>query len=116
MACQFHPEKSGDKGIGIFKNFLEGNTAEKPGVPPPPPTTDVGLAKRVIACLDVRSNDNGDLVAGLHSLPGVRLVTWIIIPAVINWCFGCHSQVAECLHGPYRLSSTGCVLAVTPGC
>ena len=24
-ACQFHPEKSGEKGIGIFKNFLEGN-------------------------------------------------------------------------------------------
>ena len=31
MACQFHPEKSGDKGIGIFKSFLEGTTAEKPG-------------------------------------------------------------------------------------
>ena len=26
MACQFHPEKSGDKGIGIFKNFLEAGT------------------------------------------------------------------------------------------
>lgn len=23
MACQFHPEKSGENGIGIFKNFLE---------------------------------------------------------------------------------------------
>ena len=31
MACQFHPEKSGDKGIAIFKSFLEGSTAEKPG-------------------------------------------------------------------------------------
>ena len=35
MACQFHPEKSGEKGIGIFKNFLEGNTAESPDPPRP---------------------------------------------------------------------------------
>lgn len=65
-ACQFHPEKSGDKGIGIFKNFLEGNTAERSGKPPAAAAaaaaTDRGLARRVIACLDVRSNDNGDLV------------------------------------------------------
>ena len=25
---------------------------------------------------------------GLHSLPGVRLVTWNVL-AVINWCFDC---------------------------
>jgi glutamine amidotransferase/cyclase len=63
MACQFHPEKSGEKGIGIFKNFLEGNTAESPApLPSPPAGSEVGLARRVIACLDVRSNDNGDLV------------------------------------------------------
>ena len=62
MACQFHPEKSGEKGIRIFKNFLEGNTVEKPGAPAPADKHDVGLAKRVIACLDVRSNDQGDLV------------------------------------------------------
>ena len=36
MACQFHPEKSGEKGIGIFKNFLEGNTAESPEPLPSP--------------------------------------------------------------------------------
>ena len=63
MACQFHPEKSGEKGIGIFKNFLEGNTAESPEpLPSPPAGSEAGLARRVIACLDVRSNDNGDLV------------------------------------------------------
>jgi hypothetical protein len=50
---------------------------------------------------------------GLHSLPGVRLVTWTIL-AVINWRVlpyallgGCHSRVSDWLHVPYRLSSTG---------
>lgn len=36
-----------------------------PATPPPasrPPGRPRGLARRVIACLDVRANDNGDLV------------------------------------------------------
>ena len=69
-ACQFHPEKSGEKGIGIFKNFLEGNANAREAAGDGARSrsksdrvaTDRGLAKRVIACLDVRSNDNGDLV------------------------------------------------------
>lgn len=63
-ACQFHPEKSGARGVGIFKNFLEGNLSETKDavVKSSAVGTDVGLARRVIACLDVRSNDNGDLV------------------------------------------------------
>jgi glutamine amidotransferase/cyclase len=63
-ACQFHPEKSGARGVGIFKNFLEGNVRETKDkvVKSSAVGTDVGLARRVIACLDVRSNDNGDLV------------------------------------------------------
>jgi hypothetical protein len=27
------------------------------------------------------------------------------IPAVIHWCFGCHSRVSDRLHGQYWLSS-----------
>ena len=64
-ALQFHPEKSGKVGLAILEKYLQERatgplqvssrkTAEK--------EAETSIAKRVIACLDVRSNDNGDLV------------------------------------------------------
>lgn len=67
FATQFHPEKSGIAGVKVLKSFLEGKklgsvskkdyqegmTAKK---------TLSGLTRRIIACLDVRANDQGDLV------------------------------------------------------
>lgn len=59
IGTQFHPEKSGEAGIKLLENFIcQKNLTARAGV-------DIkgrGLSKRIIACLDVRANDRGDLV------------------------------------------------------
>ena len=62
FATQFHPEKSGIAGLRLIKAFLDGRqweTLQPHQTHKEPPT---GLTRRVIACLDVRTNDAGDLV------------------------------------------------------
>lgn len=71
-ATQFHPEKSGATGLRILESFLAdgqpGNVAASKSNVVNGNKASVesiggkGLAKRVIACLDVRANDRGDLV------------------------------------------------------
>jgi len=59
MGTQFHPEKSGAVGRRILENFL---SADTPAVTPAHAPETTQLAKRIVACLDVRANDQGDLV------------------------------------------------------
>ena len=74
FATQFHPEKSGAAGLRVIKAFLDGNIWQglhsntEPGVNGAASGRtgndggSNGLTRRVIACLDVRTNDHGDLV------------------------------------------------------
>lgn len=71
LVTQFHPEKSGVAGLRVIKAFLDGEKSVS--APSAPLSTSAaagageiegvdGLTKRIIACLDVRTNDQGDLV------------------------------------------------------
>ena len=61
FATQFHPEKSGVAGLRVLKAFLDSRDWSAW------PSHSMlqakqGLTRRVIACLDVRTNDEGDLI------------------------------------------------------
>ncbi|KAJ2709327.1 Histidine biosynthesis bifunctional protein hisB [Coemansia spiralis] len=64
FATQFHPEKSGAAGLAVLRSFIEGDLVRPAAPGPATPAADIcgALTKRVIACLDVRANDQGDLV------------------------------------------------------
>lgn len=67
FATQFHPEKSGLAGLHIFENFLKQQHPVMTYTEEEKKTlsndySNYGLTRRIIACLDVRTNDQGDLV------------------------------------------------------
>lgn len=61
LATQFHPEKSGAAGLKVLKAFLNGEIWG-PSLGVTSQKKAQGLTRRLIACLDVRTNDQGDLV------------------------------------------------------
>ncbi|KAF9966002.1 Histidine biosynthesis bifunctional protein hisB [Mortierella alpina] len=88
FCTQFHPEKSGFAGVNVLKAFLEGGAAagaeadaamlaqfqqQQQSLTPGAlsylapsntivPASKDEFTKRIVACLDVRANDQGDLV------------------------------------------------------
>lgn len=62
FVTQFHPEKSGAAGLRVLKAFLDGKRSQKLPETPSVSAIREGLTRRIIACLDVRTNDQGDLV------------------------------------------------------
>ncbi|KAI8930284.1 hypothetical protein BC831DRAFT_439994 [Entophlyctis helioformis] len=74
FATQFHPEKSGSSGLAVLEAFLSAKPEQlsqapsldaitaTEGLVTRPSTPADHLSRRIIACLDVRTNDAGDLV------------------------------------------------------
>lgn len=76
FATQFHPEKSGSAGLKVISAFLKNEKF----TPTDSRTQNQilslnGLTRRIIACLDVRTNDSGDLVVTKGDQYDVRETT-----------------------------------------
>lgn len=67
FATQFHPEKSGAAGLALLHEWLRKPESAHTSASAAPlitriPSSKHGLRKRIVACMDVRANDQGDLV------------------------------------------------------
>ncbi|KAJ3367424.1 Histidine biosynthesis bifunctional protein hisB [Allomyces arbusculus] len=63
FATQFHPEKSGVAGQRLLRAYLLTHAQATAPLPTAfPSTIPDALSKRIIACLDIRANDAGQLV------------------------------------------------------
>jgi glutamine amidotransferase/cyclase len=81
LGCQFHPEKSGQAGLKILERWLaapieeiSGDAMKELGEAKEVKLKEVdGFTKRIVACLDVRTNDQGQFVSCLVLLSALVL-------------------------------------------
>ncbi|WFD01930.1 dCMP deaminase [Malassezia obtusa] len=63
FATQFHPEKSGAAGLTVLDAWLRQTAPHPPSARTFAARSEYAMpTRRIVACLDVRSNDQGDLV------------------------------------------------------
>lgn len=87
-AVQFHPEKSGSAGLKFVDTWLRQTFSKSHYHPssriPRTLKPKHGLTKRIIACMDVRTNDQGDLVVTKGDQYDVREKNTVTAGAVRN--------------------------------
>ncbi|KAG2159795.1 uncharacterized protein EDB93DRAFT_1074549 [Suillus bovinus] len=67
FGAQFHPEKSSVAGLTVIDAWIKRSLAGRTPAEPSPriprhPKPQHGFTRRIIACMDVRANDEGDLI------------------------------------------------------
>jgi glutamine amidotransferase/cyclase len=87
FGAQFHPEKSSVAGLAVIdtwiKQSLAGRAPAEPSLRTPrPPKPRDGFTKRIVACMDVRANDEGDLVVTKGDQYDVREKSLPSIPSL----------------------------------
>jgi len=123
FATQFHPEKSGPSGLRLLASWLRASEHCPPPIASFIPRTPVlrrpqpidGLAKRIIACLDVRTNDQGDLVVTKGDQYDVREKSTSLTAAAANG--GAVRNLGKPVHLAARYFAQGadeiCLLNIT---
>ena len=125
FATQFHPEKSGPSGLRLLSSWLRTSGDCPPLVSSFIPRTPVarwpqptdGLAKRIIACLDVRANDEGDLVVTKGDQYDVREKTTPSLTTTAAAANGAVRNLGKPVHLASRYFAQGadeiCLLNIT---
>lgn len=101
FATQFHPEKSGKAGLNVIENFLKQQSPPIPNYSAEEKEllmndySNYGLTRRIIACLDVRTNDQGDLVVTKGDQYDVREKVMVKVLETLVSLFSWHRNITN---------------------